>query len=75
MSGARVVKEWNPDMHIEGVEKFVGPSTEDFFSDEIWGGLDLCWNALDNVMARKYTDSRCLWYGKPLLESGEHSEN
>jgi ubiquitin-activating enzyme E1 len=69
-SGARVVKEWNPDMNIEGVEKFVGPTTEDYFSDEFWEGLDLCWNALDNVLARKYTDKRCLWYGKPLLESG-----
>jgi ubiquitin-activating enzyme E1 len=69
-SGARVVKEWNPAMNIEGVEKFVGPSTEDFFSDTFWGDLDLCWNALDNVLARKYTDSRCLWYSKPLLESG-----
>ena len=37
-------------MNIEGVEKFVGPSTEDFFSDTFWGDLDLCWNALDNVI-------------------------
>ncbi len=69
-SGARVVKEWNSDMNIEGVEEFVGPTTEDKFTDAFWQGLDLCWNALDNVAARKYTDKRCLWYGKPLLESG-----
>ena len=31
--------------------------------------LSLCWNALDNVEARKYTDMRCLFYSKPLLES------
>jgi ubiquitin-activating enzyme E1 len=30
----------------------------------------LCWNALDNVHARKYTDKMCLWHSKPLLESG-----
>jgi len=69
-SGARVVKEWNPAMNIEGVEMFVGPTTEDYFSDQFWENLNVCWNALDNVMARKYTDRRCLWYGKPLLESG-----
>ena len=70
ISGARVVKGWNPQMNVEGVEKFVGQSTEDTFDDEFWSSLDVCWNALDNVAARKYTDSRCLWYGKPLLESG-----
>eukprot|EP01044_Picomonas_judraskeda_P000417 COSAG03_NODE_18_length_21685_cov_15.938988_23_plen_762_part_00 len=70
LSGARVVKGWNPDMNVEGVEKFVGPSTEDYFTDDFWENLDLCWNALDNVLARQYTDGRCLWYSKPLLESG-----
>ena len=30
----------------------------------------LCWNALDNVEARKCTDARCLFYSKLLLESG-----
>jgi ubiquitin-activating enzyme E1 len=69
-TGARVVKGWNSDMNIEGIEKFVGPPSEDYFNDEFWGSLDLCWNALDNVQARRYTDARCLWYSKPLLESG-----
>ena len=70
LAGARVVKKWNPLMKVEGVEQFVGGSTEHVFTDEFWSGLDLCWNALDNVKARKYTDGRCLWYAKPLLESG-----
>jgi ubiquitin-activating enzyme E1 len=46
------------------------PSTEEYFTDDFWENLDLCWNALDNVKARQYTDGRCLWYSKPLLESG-----
>lgn len=33
-------------------------------------GLDFVVNALDNVKARKYVDSRCVFYQKPLLESG-----
>lgn len=33
-------------------------------------GLDIVINALDNVKARKYVDSRCVFYHKPLLESG-----
>jgi ubiquitin-activating enzyme E1 len=27
-------------------------------------------NALDNVTARLYVDSRCVYFGRPLLESG-----
>jgi len=70
VSGARIVKGWNPQMNIEALEKRVGDDSEDFFSDKFWESLDLCWNALDNVQARQYTDSRCLFYSKPLLESG-----
>ncbi|CAK8997833.1 Ubiquitin-activating enzyme E1 1 [Durusdinium trenchii] len=69
-SAARVVKGWNPDLKIEALEKGVGVTSEDFFDDEFWNSLDLCWNALDNVIARRYTDKCCLWYGLPLLESG-----
>ena len=70
VSGARVVKGWNPQMNIEALERRVGDESEDFFSDKFWESLDVCWNALDNVQARKYTDARCLFYSKPLLESG-----
>lgn len=34
------------------------------------GGLTWVTNALDNVKARKYVDSRCVLFNKPLLESG-----
>ena len=33
-------------------------------------GLDAVINALDNVNARMYMDMRCLYFQKPLLESG-----
>lgn len=33
-------------------------------------GLDCVVNALDNVNARLYVDSRCVYFCKPLLESG-----
>lgn len=70
VSGARVVKKMNPQMNIEALERKVGTDTEDFFDDKFWESLDVCWNALDNVHARRYTDARCLDYSKPLLESG-----
>jgi ubiquitin-activating enzyme E1 len=48
----------------------VGPETENVFGDEFWKQLSGVTNALDNVEARKYVDRRCVFYGKPLLESG-----
>jgi len=68
--GAMVVKKWNPSVNIEALEKKVGDESEDYFDDKFWESQNLCWNALDNVQARQYTDARCLFYSKPLLESG-----
>lgn len=68
--GALAVKKWNPSLNIEALEKRVGDDSEDYFDDNFWESLHLCWNALDNVIARRYTDKRCLFYSKPLLESG-----
>ena len=68
--GALVVNKWNSLINIEALEKKVGDDSEDFFNDHFWESLSVCWNALDNVQARQYTDARCLFYSKPLLESG-----
>ena len=43
---------------------------QDVFDDKFWSGLDLVVNALDNVNARLYVDSRCVYFQRPLLESG-----
>merc|ERR1712166_148936 len=76
VSGARVVSQWNPQMNVDGIEHRVGSDTdvegkeEQFFTDAFWENIDVCWNALDNVQARQYTDKCCAKYSKPLLESG-----
>ena len=44
--------------------------TENIFSDTFFSSLSLVANALDNVNARRYVDSRCVSSRKPLLESG-----
>lgn len=69
-TAARVVKSWVPSMNVEALQARVGLGSEDFFNDDFWEDIDVCWNALDNVQGRKYTANRCLMYGKPLLESG-----
>ncbi|KAJ1626411.1 hypothetical protein T492DRAFT_556749, partial [Pavlovales sp. CCMP2436] len=44
--------------------------SEDIYSDDFMEGLSGICNALDNVSARMYMDSRAVYYKKPLLESG-----
>jgi len=60
----------NPALKATVLENRVSPETEDVFDDKFWSGLDLIVNALDNVNARLYVDSRCVYFRKPLLESG-----
>ncbi|CAB4016231.1 ubiquitin-like modifier-activating enzyme 1 [Paramuricea clavata] len=52
---ARAVKTMNPDVNIISHQN---------------RNLDGVANALDNIDARMYMDRRCVYYRKPLLESG-----
>lgn len=69
---AKAVLAMNPHLvgKIESKLDKVGPDTEHIFDDAYWEKLDLVTNALDNVDARTYVDRRCIFYKKPLLESG-----
>jgi ubiquitin-activating enzyme E1 len=69
-SASDAAKEMNPLLNVRALKLKVWSKTEDQFNDEFWGGLDGTWNALDNVQARRYVDSKCLLYRKPLIESG-----
>lgn len=69
-TAARVVKTMNPNMNVISHENRVGPETEKVYNDEFFEVLDGVANALDNVDARIYMDRRCVYYRKPLLESG-----
>lgn len=68
----RAVTEMNPDLRgkITSFQEAVGDRTEHIFGDEFFDNLDCVTNALDNVLARQYMDRRCVYYEKPLLESG-----
>jgi ubiquitin-activating enzyme E1 len=60
----------NPKLHVEALQNRASPETENVFNDAFWENLDAVVNALDNVTARMYIDSRCVYFQKPLLESG-----
>lgn len=63
-------KIMNPDLKVTVHQAFVSPDTEDLFNDDFWDSLDFVVNAVDNIKARLYVDRQCVWYEKPLLESG-----
>ncbi|KAJ3116694.1 SPS-sensor component ptr3 [Phlyctochytrium bullatum] len=69
---SEAVTVMNPDLSgkVEYFSDRVGPDTENVFGDDFWEQLSGVTNALDNVEARKYVDRRCVYYRKPLLESG-----
>ncbi|XP_008789165.1 ubiquitin-activating enzyme E1 1 isoform X2 [Phoenix dactylifera] len=67
---AHVASSINPSLHIEALQNRACPETENIFDDAFWESLNIVINALDNVTARMYIDGRCLYFQKPLLESG-----
>jgi ubiquitin-activating enzyme E1 len=67
---ARAAQQLNPALRVAALQNRVSPETEAVFDDSFWERTDVVVNALDNVNARLYVDSRCVYFGRPLLESG-----
>eukprot|EP00668_Euglena_longa_P015862 GGOE01020036.1.p1 GENE.GGOE01020036.1~~GGOE01020036.1.p1 ORF type:complete len:1011 (-),score=303.01 GGOE01020036.1:145-3156(-) len=67
---ASQAKLMNPALNVRALEDKVAPETEGTFDDVFWAKVDGVTNALDNVQARLYVDSKCVYYRKPLMESG-----
>lgn len=69
-TAAKAAITMNPSMHVRGLTARAEPNTENIFDDAFWESLDGVCNALDNVEARRYIDSKCVFFNKSLLESG-----
>jgi len=69
-TAAAAVKKMNPAARVTAHENLVGAKTENIYDDAFFESLNGVANALDNVEARHYMDRRCVYYCKPLLESG-----
>ncbi|KTW27306.1 hypothetical protein T552_02288 [Pneumocystis carinii B80] len=69
---AAAVIQMNPEItgKIITYTERVGPETENLFDADFFESLDGVTNALDNVNTRIYIDQKCIFYRKPLLESG-----
>ncbi len=66
----RAAKLMNPDINVKANLNRVASNTENIYDHEFFESLDVVCNALDNVKARLYIDSRCIQHKKPLIESG-----
>ncbi|KII73336.1 Ubiquitin-like modifier-activating enzyme 1 [Thelohanellus kitauei] len=60
----------NPEVKFIPFVHRMGVETEKIFNDDFFEKTHVILNALDNVEARTYMDQKCLFYQKPLLESG-----
>jgi len=70
VTAVAAVKAMNPEAKYKSMELRVGAETENVYNDDFFEPLNGVANALDNVEARTYMDRRCVYYNKPLLESG-----
>ena len=48
------VKQMNDSINIFAYKNYVGPETENIFTDHFWDEQDIIFNAVDNVKARFY---------------------
>lgn len=72
VSACAAATEINPNLRgkLVAKEDRVGEDTEAVFNEEFWNSLSFVTNALDNVDARKYVDSKCVFHRKALVDSG-----
>lgn len=67
---AREASKMNKDVKIEAQQIKVCNETEAEYGQEFFDSIHCVANALDNVQARLYVDKRCIFFDKPLFESG-----
>lgn len=64
------LNKYFPNVNVNNYTYQVYSETEDTFNTKFWERQDIVVNALDNVEARNYVNSRCTMFEKPLFESG-----
>lgn len=67
---AREAVKMNNDVNIEAKYIKVCNETETEYGKDFFNSIHCVANALDNVQARLYVDKRCIFFDKPLFESG-----
>lgn len=66
----QTVSQMNDKMNIKYYSEKVCLETENIFTDNFWNNISGVVNALDNIHARLYVDTKCVTHQKPLIEAG-----
>lgn len=66
----QVITGMNKNVKTVAYTKPLEEKTRDFYNDIFYLSLDGVCNALDNIQSRLFSDKMCVYYRKPLLESG-----
>lgn len=69
-TACEVAKGINSKINAVSHKNRVAPENESTFTDIFWDSQDFVVGAVDNVKARQYVDSKCVFHEKPLFESG-----
>jgi ubiquitin-activating enzyme E1 len=69
-TASAAVQAMRPSLSVEAFSQRVGRETEEMYNADFYAGVDIVMNALDNVEARNYVDSQCVFYKLPLMEGG-----
>lgn len=69
-AASAAVKKMNKNINIDSLKLLVAQESMDTFNDQFWKKQDIICNAVDNVKARLFIDEKCVYYGKPLIDSG-----
>ncbi|CAD8120224.1 unnamed protein product [Paramecium sonneborni] len=70
LTAAAVVKQMNPDIRIVARLDKVCQESQEIYHNEFYKQMNCVTNALDNVQARLYVDSKCIENDICLIESG-----
>jgi len=57
-----IAKGINTNFNVKDYMTIVSKDTETVFNDGFWESLDFVVNAVDNLKARLYVDSQCVFY-------------
>ncbi|XP_074054073.1 ubiquitin-like modifier-activating enzyme 7 isoform X2 [Macrotis lagotis] len=69
-AAALAVRRMNPMLSVTPHTYEVGPDSECIYGDDFFSKLDGVAAAVDSFHARDYVSKRCVYYQKPMLESG-----
>ena len=64
------VKQMNDSINIFAYKNYVGPETENIFTDYFWDEQDIIFNAVDNVKARFYLNDKVCIHQKYQFDAG-----